>query len=209
MSRASRDLTFGFRILVNLIFRCQRWYICSLRWLKHEPMNQWRDFCWAHVYRPPCGVVGQNWSFESMRARDIGVNQQVTNQQEALIEIKIGLSPRCQSSLVDRHNALFILYVIDYNCLFIYFYLMDTQTPTQLWATKTSASCDRPPTSVRLYDNRNSQYVIIGNNFRDMFTHAHCLQQCLYFIVKNMIKLFTLLCEQKPAPCTYLFFLVH
>lgn len=56
-----------------------------------------------------------------MRAHEIGVNQQVTNQQEALIEIKIGLSPRCQFSLAVRHNALFILYVIDYNCLFIYF----------------------------------------------------------------------------------------
>lgn len=68
-----------------------------------------------------------------MRARDIGVNQQVTNQQEALIEIKIDLSPRCQSSLVVQHNALFILYVIDYKCLILFFFfLINTQTPTQL-----------------------------------------------------------------------------
>lgn len=71
-----------------------------------------------------------------MRTRDHGENftQLILrgyNQQEALSEMKIGLSPSgqtCQTRLVVQHNFLFIFYVIDPDFLV----LIKMQTPTQL-----------------------------------------------------------------------------
>lgn len=59
--------------------------------------------------------------------------QQVDNQQEALTEIQIGLSLQCRAGLVVRHNGLFILYVIDHNCLIlISLDLINMQKPPKL-----------------------------------------------------------------------------
>lgn len=126
---------------------------------------------------------------------------------------KKGLSPPCQEGLGVWYNAVFILYVKDYNCLIFFFFWSNkhTMTTTQLWATDLLKYL--PDVIVRwqlsgfMLINNNYRFVIIVNNFRDtlytcpLFTTIFTLNLWSKY-VKRVLYCPTLLYRRKNRLCS-------